>query len=78
VVLVPRHDTSSLGCRALWHGTALSKGFSVMSGPESEHGGTTRHGMVVTPFLIVSYLIVRCRVVLVPCSASAARLENYS
>jgi hypothetical protein len=69
---VPRHDTNPLGCRALWHGTALSEGFSAVPGPECGHGDTTRHGTTVTPCLIVP-----CRVVLVPCSASAARLENY-
>ena len=73
MVLVPRHGTSPLGCCALWHGMTLSEGFSAMPGPESRHGGTTRHGTTVTPCLIVP-----CRVVLVPCSASAARLENYS
>ena len=44
MVLVPRHGTSPLDCHALWHGTALSEGFSTMPGPESGHGGTTRHG----------------------------------
>ena len=73
MILVPRHGTSPLGCRALWHGTALSEGFSAVLGPESGHGGTTRHGTAVTLCLIVP-----CRVVLVPCSASAARLGNYS
>ena len=73
MVLVPRHGTSPLGCCALWHGMTLSEGFSAMPGPESRHGGTTRHGTTVTPCLIVP-----CRVVLVPCSASAARLENYT
>ena len=73
MVLVPRHGTSPLGCCALWHGMTLSEGFSAMPGPESRHGGTTRHGTTVTPCLIVP-----CRVVLVPCSASAARLGNYS
>jgi len=67
---VPRHGTSPLGCRALWHGTALSKGFSAVPGPESGHGGTTRHGTAPC-------LIVPCLVMLVPCSASAARLVNY-
>jgi len=43
VVLVPRHDTNLLGCRALWHDTTLSEGFSVVAGPESEHDGTTWH-----------------------------------
>ena len=78
MVLVPRHGTSPLDCHALWHGTALSEGFSAVPGPESGHGGTTRHGTAVTLCLIVSCLIVPCRVVLVPCSASAARLENYT
>ena len=68
MVLVRRHGTSLLGCRALWHGTALSEGFSAVPGLESGYGGTTRHGTTVTP----------CLIVLVPCSASAARLENYS
>ena len=54
-------------------GTALSEGFSAVPGPESGYGGTARHDIAVTPCVIVP-----CRVVLVPCSASAARLENYS
>ena len=41
-------------------------------------GTVALHGTAVTPCLIVPCLIVPCRVVLVPCSASAARLENYT
>ena len=78
MVLVPRHGTSPLGCRDLWHSTSLSEGFSAVPGPESRHGGTTRHGTAMTACLIVPCLIVSCRSVLVPCSASAARLENYT
>jgi len=59
VVLVPRHGTSPLGCRALWHGTALSEGFSAVPGPESGHGDTTRHSSDTVPDSAV------------PCSASA-------
>ena len=57
------HGTSPLDCRALWHGTALFEGFSAVSGPESGHGGTTRHGMAVTPCLIVPCHVVLVRVV---------------
>ena len=78
MVLVSRHDTSPLGCRVLWHGMALSESFSVVPRPESGYSGTTRHGTAVTPCLTVPYLTVSCRTVLVACSASDARLENYT
>ena len=77
-VLVPRHGTNPLGCRALWHGTALPGLLSAVPGPEWWHGGTTRHGTVRMPCLIVPCLIVPCRAVLVPYRARAARLENFS
>jgi len=77
-VLVPRHDTNLLGCRALWHGTALPGLLSAVPGPEWWHGGTTRHGTVKMPCLIVPCLIVPCRAVLVPYRARAARLENFN
>jgi len=76
-VLVPRHGTNPLGCRALWHGTALPGLLSAVPGPEWWHGGTTRHGTVKMPCLIVPCLIVPCRAVLVPYRARAARLENF-
>jgi len=76
-VLVPRHGTNPLGCRALWHGTALPGLLSAVPGPEWWHGGTTRHGTVRMPCLIVPCLIVPCRAVLVPYRARAARLENF-
>jgi len=77
-VLVPRHGTNPLGCRALWHGTALPGLLSAVPGPEWWHGGTTRHGTVRMPCLIVPCLIVPCRAVLVPYRARAARLENFT
>jgi len=77
-VLVPRHGTNPLGCRALWHGTALPGLLSAVPGPEWWHGGTTRHGTVKMPCLIVPCLIVPCRAVLVPYRARAARLENFT
>ena len=55
---MPRHGTSPLGYRALWHGMALSEDFSAVPGPESGHGGTTRHGTTVTSCLIVPYRVV--------------------
>ena len=71
--LVPRHDTIPMDCPALLHGTALSEHLSVMPGRGSKHGGTTWHGTIGSPCLIMS-----CRIVLVSCSASAVRLENYT